>query len=73
MARELDHAHQAMANANREAYLRLLLAQGQARLDSAHSDCAMRLLEAANLNLPLKGILRREYSSYCRFFVRFAL
>ncbi len=26
-----------------------------------------------DLRDPLKGILRREYSSYCRFFVRFAL
>lgn len=48
---ELDAAHQSVAKESREAYLRLLVVEGRARLDSAHAACTIQLLEAVNVRL----------------------
>ena len=51
LARELHDAHQGMAASNRAAYFKLVTAQGQARLDSEHAGCTIRLLGIANARL----------------------
>ena len=51
LADELDDAHQSLAESNRGAYRRLVAAQGQARLDSEHAGCAMRIMATANARL----------------------
>lgn len=51
IAGELKDAYQTSTRVNRETYLRLLTAQGRARLDSEHAECAMRLLGIANERL----------------------